>query len=191
FLISTRLVPVSLRVRVGDVSPPASPGAYKFAIPSPSGGPLLDAEVSAARLEDARERWRTRTWAVTLGAAGLTLLFWAGAMFDFRARARTTRAYLLATAAAVGAVVACRLVFTYAITSAVLDPLLTSAIDVFVDAIALITLVWLVLDGVERWRLAGVRPRLLSGTVESIAWTALSFGAAGMIAAAIVWRYSR
>src|SRR4029450_2336365 len=39
FVISPAIVPVSLHVRVGDVSPPPSRDAYTFVIPSPAGGP--------------------------------------------------------------------------------------------------------------------------------------------------------
>jgi hypothetical protein len=42
FVISTAIVPVSLHVRVGDVSPPPSRNAYAFVIPGPAGGPLVD-----------------------------------------------------------------------------------------------------------------------------------------------------
>ena len=44
--------------------------AYTFVIPSPGGGPLVDAEVSPAALAEARARWRGGTWAAVLSVVG-------------------------------------------------------------------------------------------------------------------------
>src|SRR6185295_5483994 len=54
-VIASTIVPVSLRVRVGDVAPP---GPNTFVISAPGGGPLVDAMVAPADLAAARARWR-------------------------------------------------------------------------------------------------------------------------------------
>ena len=54
--ISSTIVPVSRRVREGDVGPQ---GPNTFAISAPGGSPLVDALVSSVDLADARRQYRT------------------------------------------------------------------------------------------------------------------------------------
>ena len=184
FIMSDTLVPVSLRVRVGDVAP-AVP--YTFVIPSPSGGPLVDAEVSPADLAAARARWADRTWAGMLSIAGITLLLCAGPLLERRRHTRDTRVFVLATVGVVAAILIARVVFWFA-ASPLLGPRpLTSPLDLIVTALAFTAIVWITLDSIERWRLAGPRPRLLLGTAEVVAWVALAYVAAGVAVTAIVW----
>src|SRR5262245_1280228 len=191
FVISTAIVPVSLHVRVGDVSPPPSRNAYTFVIPSPAGGPLVDVEVSPADLAGARARWQGGTWAAVLSVLGLTLLFCAGALLELRHHARATGRFVAATLALVGAVVAARVLFWLA-ASRVLGPRsMASSLDVALTALAVAAVVWVALDTLERWRVAGPRPALLLGRVESAAWVGLAYTAAGILATAILWLYER
>ncbi len=191
FVMATRLAPVSLRVRVGDVSPPLSRSAYSFVIPSPSGGPLVDADVSPVALEDARQRWQTRARAVTLSVLGLTLMLCAAASIDVRARSTDTRTFVAASFLAFVFITAVRFAASVALGSAAIGPFLNAPIDLLVTALTLSAGVWLSIDTIERWRLAGPRPRLLIGAVESSVWIGLAYTAAGMMAAVIVWMYGR
>jgi signal transduction histidine kinase len=191
FVISTAIVPVSLHVRVGDVSPPPSRNAYTFVIPSPAGGPLVDVEVSPADLAGARARWQGGTWAAVLSVLGLTLLFCAGASLELRRHARATGRFVAATLALVGAVVAARVLFWLA-ASRVLGPRpMASPLDLALTALAVAAVVWVALDTLERWRVAGPRPALLLGWVESAAWVGLAYTAAGILTTAILWLYER
>ena len=86
-VISSTIVPVTLRVRVGDVGPH---GPNTFAISAPGGGPLVDALVSPADIADARARWRDRVRAAVLFVAAFTLVLCAGAMIDVRRKRSAT-----------------------------------------------------------------------------------------------------
>jgi signal transduction histidine kinase len=186
FTMLDTLVPVSLRVRVGDV-PPAV--AYSFVIPSPSGGPLVDAEVSPDDLAAARTRWADRTRAGMLSIAGITLLLCAGPLLERRRRSRDTRGFVAATVGVVGAILIARVVFWFAASPLLGQRPLTSPLDLILTALAFTAMVWVTLDSIERWRLAGPRPRLLLGTAEVLAWIALAYVAAGVAVTAIVWSY--
>ncbi len=186
FIISDALVPVSLRLRVGDVAP-AVP--YTFVIPSPSGGGLVDAEVSPADLAAARARWADRTWAGVLSIAGITLLLCAGPLLERRRHTRDTRVFVVATVGVVAAILIARVVFWFAAFPLLGPRPLTSPLDLIVTALAFTAIVWITLDSIERWRLAGPRPRLLLGTAEVVAWVALAYVAAGVAVTAIVWSY--
>src|SRR5438552_10221637 len=94
FVIATRLAPVSLHLRVGDVAPESS---YGFVIPSPGGGPLVDAEVSPDDLNQARTRWRDLVRGTALGVIALTLLLCAGRLLDLRRGTNDVRSYTVDT----------------------------------------------------------------------------------------------
>jgi signal transduction histidine kinase len=184
FILSDALVPVSLRVRLGDVSPQ---GAYTFAIPSPGGGPLVDAEVSPADLAAARARWHGGTWAVVLSVVGITLLLCAGPLIERRRRARETRDFVAASLGLVGAILMARVVFWFAASPTLGRRPLTSPLDLLLTALAFVAIVWIALDSIERWRLAGPRPRVL----RDRAVVAVAYVAAGIDVTAIVWVYER
>ncbi len=188
FIMSDALVPVSLRVRLGDVSPQ---GAYTFVIPSPSGGPLVDAEVSPADLAAARARWEGGTWAVVLSIVGITLLLSAGPLVERRRRARDTRVFVAASLGLIGAILMARVVFWFAASPILGRRAPTSPLDLLLTALAFTAIVWITLDSVERWRLAGPRPRLLLGAAEVLTWVALAYVAAGIAVTTIVWVYER
>jgi signal transduction histidine kinase len=188
FILSDTLVPVALRVRIGDVAPQ---GPYTFVIPSPGGGPLVDAEVSPAQLAKARARWRGGTWAAVLSVVGLTLLLCAGPFLELRRRARTARTFVAASAGLVVAIVIARVVFWFAVSPLQGRRPLTSPLDLLITALALTAIVWVTLDSLERWRLVGPRPRRLVGTAEVVVWVVLAYTAAGITVTALIWMYER
>ncbi|MEO8256612.1 MAG: ATP-binding protein [Acidobacteriota bacterium] len=188
FILGDTLVPVALRVRIGDVAPQ---GAFTFVIPSPGGGPLVDAEVSPAELAAARRRWRAGTWAAVLSVVGVTLLLCAAPLVARRRRARTTRAFVAASAGLIVAVVIARVIFWFAVSPVPDGRPLTSPLDLLLTALALTAIVWVALDGIERWRLVGRRPRRLVGTAEVAIWTVLAYAAAGIAVTAMVWVYEQ
>jgi signal transduction histidine kinase len=188
FVISTSLVPVSLHVRVGDVAP-QSP--YTFVIPSPGGGPLVDAEVSPDDLNDARARWRDLVRGTALAVVGLTLLLCAGAMLDLRHRATTARAFTRSTIAVLTTIALTRAVIGLATSAMLSGNPLQPALELLATSLTGIAMVWLALDTIERWRTAGPRPRLLVGAVESAAWIGLAYTAAGIVTTSIIWAYER
>jgi signal transduction histidine kinase len=90
-----------------------------------------------------------------------------------------------------GAILIARIVFWFAAVPLLGRRPLTSPLDLIVTALAFTAIVWVTLDSIERWRLAGPRPRLLLGTAEVVAWVALAYVAAGVTVTAIVWAYER
>jgi signal transduction histidine kinase len=188
FILSDALVPVSLRVRIGDVSPG---GSYTIVIASPFGGSLVDAEVSPDDLARARARWKDRTWAGVLSILGISLLLCAVPLLEERRRTRDTRVFVAATSGVVGAILIGRILFWFAASPILGRRPMTSPLDLIVTALAFTAIVWVAVDSIERWRLAGPRPRLLLGTAEVVAWVALAYVAAGVAVTAIVWVYER
>ena len=188
FTLADTVVPVSLRVRIGDVAPQ---GAYTFVIPSPGAGPIVDAEVSPAALAEARARWRGGTWTAVLSVVGITLLLCATPLLTLRRRARTTRTFVAASAGLVVAVVIARVVFWFAVSPLPDGRPLTSPLDLLLTAMALTAIVWVTLDSIERWRLVGWRRHRLMGTAEVAAWVVLAYTAAGIAVTAIAWMYER
>ena len=188
FVISTTLVPVLLRLRVGDVAPQ---GPYTFAIPSTGGGPLVDAEIAPADLLDARMRWADQVRGTTLAVAGLTLLFCVGALLDLRRDARDAWTFSRRTIAVFVAIGLTRAVVAFASAALLSGSPLASSIDLLATALAVLAAAWVVLDTIERWRMTGPRPHLLAGAGESAAWIALAYAAAGLVTTAIIWAYER
>ena len=98
------------------------------------------------------------------------------------------------TATTVGAavtIVAARLVFWFAVTPLVGTRPLTSPLDLLLTAMAVTAIVWVALDSIERWRLAGPRPRLLLGTAEVGRLGRSGVHRSRHLAATILWRYER
>ena len=188
FVISTKLAPVLLHVRVGDVAP-ESP--YAFVIPSPGGGPLVDAEVSPADLHEAQARWRDLVRGTTLAVAGLVLLLCAGALLDLRRTAKDVRSFSIRAGAVLVTVGLTRVVIGFATTAMLSGSPLQPPLDLLATALTCLALVWIALDTSERWRRAGPRPHLLVGPSESAAWIGLSYGAAGIATTSIIWVYER
>jgi signal transduction histidine kinase len=187
-VISSTIVPVSLRVRVGDGGPQ---GPNTFAISAPGAGPLVDAVVSPADLAQARAGWQDGVRAAILGIAALTLLFVAGAMVDLRRRDRRAQHYGAVTAALFVSIGLARVVASLATVLALANDPLRDPVDLLLTACTAVAMVWVALDAIGRWRSAGPRPRLLLGTGESMAWIGLAYFAAGLAATAVIWFYER
>ncbi|MEP7306703.1 MAG: ATP-binding protein [Acidobacteriota bacterium] len=187
-VISSTIVPVSLRVRAGEVGPP---GPDTFAISAPGGKPLIDALVSPADLADARARWRDGVRAGVLSIVVLTLLSCVAAMVDLRRRDERARTYATVTVALLGTMALARVVAWFATAAALAGDPLQAPVDLLLTALTAVAMVWVTLDTVERWRAAGPRPRLLLGAGESMTWIGLAYFAAGLAAAVIVWLYER
>jgi nitrogen fixation/metabolism regulation signal transduction histidine kinase len=187
-VISSTIVPVSLRVRAGDIGPE---GPNTFAISVPGVGPLVDALVSSDDLADARARWRDGIRAAVLTIVVLTLILCGAAAADIRRRGRDARSYAAATVAVLATIGLARVVASFATSAALADDALQPPVDLLLTALMAVAVVWVALDTIERWRAAGPRPRLLLGAGESLAWVGLAYFAAGVAAAAIVWLYER
>jgi signal transduction histidine kinase len=188
FVISTTLAPVSLHVQVGDIVPQ---GPYAFVIPSPGGGPLVDAEVSPADLIEARARWRDFVRGTVLTVVGVTLLLCAGAMLDVRRRARDTWAFSSGTIAVLVTIALTRVVLGFATRAMLSGSPLQPPLDLLATSLTCVAIAWVTLDTIERWRTSGPRPRLLVGASESAAWIGLAYCAAGMITTTVIWAYER
>jgi signal transduction histidine kinase len=176
FLLESAPVPVALRTRyegAGDVVDPAS----SFVIPAPNGEPLLEARVSPNDLSAARRVWRRTVNRWALVALTITLLVLCGALLERRARARITVGSYGRNAAALALIlVVARWSFWIvtprggdtlpvfsadAYSSALLGPLLASPIDLLLTGLLAAGLVALLVDALERRRLArrGARRR--------------------------------
>src|SRR5206468_12854800 len=113
-------------------------GSYGFVIPSPGGGPLVDAEVSPDDLNEARTRWRDLVRGTALGVVVLTLLLCAGRLLDLRRGAKDVRSYTVHTLAALVTVGLTYLIVGFATSAMLSNSTLKSSLDVF--AISLMSL---------------------------------------------------
>src|SRR5437762_9892745 len=82
---------------IGDWSSDVCSSDLGFVIPSPGGGPLVDAEVSPDDLNQARTRWRDLVRGAALGVVALTLLLCAGRLLDLRRGTNDVRSYTVDT----------------------------------------------------------------------------------------------
>ncbi len=183
FTLSTSIVPVALRTGTTARRTP-----YTFAIASAGGEPLVEAEVSPAQLQDARAVWRHARWAAVVSILALTMLMFVAPLLELRRRAHAPRGFLLATAAIALTLVVSRVLLWFAMGLVSRDQALTSPVDLLLSALVLVAIVWLLLDCIERRRLARPRPRLLVGR-ESGARVAASYVGAGALAVAWLWVY--
>jgi signal transduction histidine kinase len=189
FTVSTSLAPVKLRTRVGGTTAPARP--FTFVIPSRGGGLLVEAEVSATDLAEARAEWRRGTWAAVGSVLALALLLCAGPLLDWRRRARHGRRYLTATAGLAGLLIAGRIVLWFALGPILGSHSFVAPADLLLNALTLVALVWLMLDLIERRRYARPRPRLLVPGRESRAIVVPIFAMAGLADVWLLWTYDR
>ncbi len=113
FSIETSLAPVALRARFEGAGDRLRP--FSFVVASPSGETLVEAHVDPALLDQARHDHRQIVISLMIAMLGLTALLLVGPFLDLRQLSRTTRPYLLATAGAVGLVIAARLLFALAL----------------------------------------------------------------------------
>jgi signal transduction histidine kinase len=181
-VLETSLAPVSLRpglARVATTSP------YNFLIPASSGQVLLEAEVRPEDLAAARTRWRERVRAVIWSVLAITLVLCGGVLMDVRRRARTSREGLAATAAVLALLAAARAAFGFATA-----PFPRSEpLELLITGLLLAFAVWLLLDTLDRRRVAKPRPRLVRSNAGTHAFTALLYVIAGGAGGWMLWLY--
>jgi signal transduction histidine kinase len=188
FVIATSVVPVSLHMRVGDVAPQTS---HSFVIPSPGGGPLVDAEVLPADLQEARAIWSGRVRGTVLLVISLMLVLYARVLLDLRVGMRRRTQVAWRTVAVVAAVLLTRWVVGVAAAELLGGNSLQSAVELLSTALAGVAIVWVSLDAVERWRLVGRRAALPPADRGPIVRIALTYGAAGIVTFGVLWVYER
>jgi signal transduction histidine kinase len=188
FTLRTSLVPVVLRTRFGGV-PSGSP--YSFEMALSDGQMVVHAEVAPATLEAARLRWRGRVRAAMLSVVAATLLLMTGPIVDARRRARRRGRFLAATAVLVGAVLAARVLLWAALDAVGAGPDARDAINLLLNGFLLVSLAWLALDLLERFRTATPRRRLFSASTAAVVGLAAAYAAAGALDVALLWAYGR
>ncbi len=186
FVISTTIVPVTVRVHVGDVAPP---GRFTFAVGSP-GGPLLDAQVAPADLDAARQRWSEQVRGVALLVVALTLVVWLASIFHLRGRETTVGGLARSTIAALVAVGLTRVVIGLTVASLLVDTTLQRSVGVLANGLTALVVVWLAVETSERRRLSRAgRQGFRSGGAASGPLLASGYAAAGFATAAVLWMY--
>jgi signal transduction histidine kinase len=113
-LLGDTVVPVSLRARsegAGEVQT-----AYSFVITSPSGEPLVEAQVQPHALSAARQHWRYGVARLVLFIVAAALLIGIGPLLGWRAAARAQRHYLGAVVTIGALVLAARALLWFVVT---------------------------------------------------------------------------
>ena len=134
FMLPTSIIEVAVRSRPG---PAGLESSHAFAVRSPDGQVLAEAEVSREKLAEARNRLQGWTRASLLAIVGLTLLFCAAPILEMRRHATGRSPFLLATAAFVGLLVAARTVFWLA-TAVVPSPSAILSLELMLDGLLLL-----------------------------------------------------
>ena len=150
FVLSTSLVPVKLRARVGPT--PSRTDPFVFAVSSRNGSLLVEAEVSPSDLAAARTQWRRNIWAAAISVLGLTLLLCTGPIVESRRRAADVQAFLAHTLALAATVVAALALLLFGVRNVAGSAAPTSPIGLFLIALAALALVAIAVDVVERRR---------------------------------------
>ena len=190
FVLSTSLVPVTLRAWIGGAPPPGNP--FHFLIPAQGGGPLVEADIAQADLASARRQWRRGTWSAGVLVLGLTVLLCAGRVLEIRGRAPTVRAFLAATTGLLALVFLALALLLFAARPLAGSASPTSPLNMLLIALAAAALAGLAIDLVERRRVTRPRPRLHAwsspgGDVR----ISLVYGAAGALATALLGTYEQ
>ena len=184
------LLPGILRVRgIGvtvSAGPVRNPPIFSAPVRGQNGAALATVEVSAADLQTTRAHWRQIVAASILAVLALTLLACAAPIIELRRRARGRWPVAAISALVAGFFVAAAAVVNVAI-SAYLPPQSATPYRLLIEALALVALVWLALDLVERRRLA--RPRLRTGGLGSLTTAAVAYAIAGGADALLIWGY--
>jgi signal transduction histidine kinase len=184
FELATSIAPVTLRSTLGGIP---RPGAYTFDVTSPAGVRLAQAEVAPGDLARARTRWRSVTRAAVIAIVGLTLLLCAGPVLDQRGRVREKSAFLTATFTLAALLVASLALLLYAVR--ILDPgTALSPVALLLVALAILAVIALTLDLVERRRLAPPRISMRDGGTRRAGIFVRHF-AAGLVAGGILAVY--
>ena len=154
---------------------------------APNDGFLLEAAVAPADLAAARARLRHVTRAAALGVVALTLLFCTGPIIDLRRQTRDVSRFLTLTAALIVIVVAVRGILSVALSPLAPTPAPTP-LDLLLTTLTLAAVVWLVLDLIERRRVA--RPRLRSPPTAGAVQPSRASVVAGLADGWLLWRTS-
>ena len=188
FVLPTSLVRVTLRAAAGAPDAPARP--FTFVVRAPNGGFVLEAAVSPADLAAARARWRHVTEAAALVVVALTLLFCAGPIIDLRRQVRDMSRFVALTALLIVLVVVVRGILYLALVPLAQTAAPTPA-DLLLTTLTLAAVVWLVLDLVERRRVARPRLRLLTPTTGALIAVVGGYVVAGLADGWLLWAYER
>jgi signal transduction histidine kinase len=184
-VVQTSLAPVSVR---SGLAATTTRSPYTFLIPSRTGQVLIEADVKPADLAQARERWRVGIRAAVWAVVGVTLLMGCAVLIDIRRRSHQPGVVVLTTMGILAVLATARAAFWYAAA-----PFGTARepIDFFLTALFAAGGVWLILNLVERRRLARRRPRLIKEDARAIASTVVVYVIAGAIGVAVLWTYER
>jgi hypothetical protein len=188
FVMPTAIAPATLRVRAGGTA--SSPQPFRFTVPARDGGFVLEAAVSPADLQQARARWRATTRAAVLGVLALALLLCAGPLMDLRRRTRDLRRFVGMTALLISLIIVVRGVLFIALAP-LADAAGPSPVDLLLTTLTTATVVWLVLDLIERRRFARPRVRILAPTGAARITVATAFFLSGLASASLLWSYER
>jgi signal transduction histidine kinase len=189
FVVPTSLFPVTLRARAG-ASPAAPQDALSFVVRAPDGGFVLEASVAPADLAATRARWRAVTRAVVLSVIAAELLLCAGPIIDLRREMRDMSRFVALTAVLILLVVGVRAILYVALVPLAPDDAPTPA-DLLLTTLTLTAVVWLVLDLIERRRIARPRLRLLPTDAGAMLKAAAVYAAAGLANGLLLWAYER
>lgn len=191
FLMRTSVAPVTVTVgsRLVDTRAPA--GAYTFAVRGDHDQVLLQGTVERADVDRARADASARVRAGVSLVIALTLLGYAAAAVEARRRVRGA-ASLAATSALLALCVG-----SARVALRLGGPLLSSGgwltppADLAFTALLLLSVAWLTLDLLDRWRLArrAARPPMADRS-EVALWTAIGFFLTGSVTAFVLVNYS-
>ena len=187
FVLSDTLVPVRFWTGPGGAT---ANSPYAFVVLSRDGQRLIEAEVSAADLAEARNRWRRGTEAALLATLGLALLLCVGPLLEVRRRTGDPRVLVAATATLLGILVGGRAILLIAV-GRIADAEQARPVDLLLWALLLISTIWLVLDLIERRRVARRGAARLGTGPKAVALTVLVYVAVGAIDALLLWAYER
>jgi len=189
FIVPTSIVPVRVSALFGGVVPPPDP--FRFVIPSAGGGLLVAADVSPGDLAEGRALWRNGTWAAILFVVAITLLLFSAPLLEWRGRSRTRGGFAAATAGLVLTLVSARIVFWFALAPIVDRRTLASPFDLLLSALLAASLVWLVLDAIERCRVAKPKARLMTPSMPAFGGVALAYAVMGVAGTVLLYAYER
>jgi signal transduction histidine kinase len=189
FVISTSLVPVTLRTALPSSGQEAARSPYSFVIPSRGGGVLVEAEVLPASLAAARDEWRRFSAAAVLAVFAVTLLLCAGPVLEARRRSGDLRTVLITTPGLLVIVLGAWTILWVGTATATGSRSLTSPPALLFSALAAAAVAWLAIDIIERGRLT--RPRLLLSAARSGTIIAAAYAVAGVADLSLLWIYER
>jgi signal transduction histidine kinase len=197
-VVPTSIAPVTIRTEFDTAS---SAGEARldadhdtFLIHSPTGGLLVEAQVSRAALSDARAQWRARTYAASVFVAIMALLLGTGPLLDARRRARSAGAFIAATGAIAAILLVARAALIWVVASVAGPQPFGAPANVLLTALTATAFVGLAAEALARRRVANPRPPLWL-TQASVLWGEIRVGVlyavTGAVAAAVIAVYER